>query len=61
MCHNTGIDISRTDVTITTKILTYYDYPIICKLCKMVVYLSFEKLQTLIQHFNVDNSETTSN
>ena len=33
------IDISVTDVTITTKILTYYDYPIICKLCKMVVYL----------------------
>ena len=31
------IDISITDETITKKILTYYDYPIICKLSKMVV------------------------
>ena len=50
-------DISLTDIRIIKKTQTYYDYLIICKLCKMVVYLQLKKLQTLLKNFDVAKSE----
>ena len=50
-------DISLTDIRIIKKKQTYYDYLIICKLCKMVVYLQLKKLRTLLKNFDVAKSE----